>query len=459
MRLVTTIRSVLLAASVLAVGACDFDIPDLNNPGIDQLEDNPTRSSVTAAATGLLIGHRGNVAQANGYVAQLGILGREAYNFDQADPRYVGELLGGTLQPGSPFGGNFWAGPYANIRLANIIQRAAPQVAEFSAEEQAAIQGFSKTIEALDLLRVITTRDTNGAVIDTDRGLDDELAPVVGKDEAYAEIARLLDEGADDLDAAGEAFPFALSSGFAGFDTPATFRQVNRAIRARVAAYTGDYATVEAALGEAFLPDAIATLADLEVGAYHAFSTATGDQVNNLINPNIWVHPSVPADAQTQAGGDPDARVTRKVVTVAEGGSAQGLASDLKFTPLYASPSAPVAIIRVEELVLLRAEAAWAMDDLAAAKDDLDLIRTISGGLDALPADPTADEIEDELLYNRRYSLLFEGGHRWIDLRRFERLDDLPLDLPEHVRNARYPIPQPECDARPGEPRCELGSL
>ena len=28
---------------------CTLDVPDLNNPGIDQLEDNPTPSAVSAA--------------------------------------------------------------------------------------------------------------------------------------------------------------------------------------------------------------------------------------------------------------------------------------------------------------------------------------------------------------------------------------------------------------------------
>ena len=94
--------------ALVPVTGCDLFVPDLNNPPLDDLEVNPTRVTVGAACTGLLIGNRRNRAQANGYTAQLGILGREAYNFDQADPRFFGELLEGDLQRGSPFGGNFW---------------------------------------------------------------------------------------------------------------------------------------------------------------------------------------------------------------------------------------------------------------------------------------------------------------------------------------------------------------
>jgi hypothetical protein len=126
---------------------------------------------------------------------------------------------------------------------------------------------------------------------------------------------------------------------------------------------------------------------------------------------------------------------------------------------MYTSPTAPVPIIRNEELILLRAEAEWAQGDLDLAIDDLNIVRDVSGGLAALAPASTAAEVEDEILYNRRYSLLFEGGHRWIDARRFDRLEDLPIDQDGLVINARYPIPSQECDGRPGEPACAEGSM
>ena len=78
----------------------------------------------------------------------------------------------------------------------------------------------------------------------------------------------------------------------------------------------------------------------------------------------------------------------------------------------------------------------------------LDLIRTTSGGLAPYSGPVTQQALIDELLYNRRYSLLFEGGHRWIDLRRFGRLDELPMDLPAHNIQSRFPYPEAECLAR-----------
>ena len=53
-----------------------------------------------------------------------------------------------------------------------------------------------------------------------------------------------------------------------------------------------------------------------------------------------------------------------------------------------------------------------------------------------------------ELLKQRRYSLIFEGGHRGIDARRFNPLGDLPLDQPMHIRIPAFQIPLSECQAR-----------
>jgi hypothetical protein len=125
---------------------------------------------------------------------------------------------------------------------------------------------------------------------------------------------------------------------------------------------------------------------------------------------------------------------------------------------IYPAPDSSVAIIRNEELILLKAEALFfgQPTNVTAAFAALNLVRTASGGL--APRAETTDmtTFVDQLLYERRYSLLFEDGHRWIDLRRFSRM--LPLDQPDDKRNVRYPIPLAECDARPNEPRCMLGS-
>src|SRR2546422_2504108 len=108
-----TLRMAMLATLLLT--ACDFDVGDLNRPGLDTLQ-KPTVASVQALATGLLIGARKGVTERVGLVVEWGILGREALVLTPSDPRFVNELLQGSLDPGSNnFGGNFWVIPYSNI--------------------------------------------------------------------------------------------------------------------------------------------------------------------------------------------------------------------------------------------------------------------------------------------------------------------------------------------------------
>src|SRR5688500_15417185 len=113
-------KAITVAAVLLVSGACsDLTVPDYNNPSLEDLQTNPTPAKIAQAAQGLLVGSRVQQGTQNGYVSLLGIIGRESYNFDPADPRFMVEMLIGPLDGGSPaFGGNLFAFPYANIRTA-----------------------------------------------------------------------------------------------------------------------------------------------------------------------------------------------------------------------------------------------------------------------------------------------------------------------------------------------------
>jgi hypothetical protein len=446
MRTIASSTRLLLASALLLGHGCgDLDVPDLNDPGLADFQNNPTADTVAAAATGLLVQARLNIGASNGYVSHLGILGRESYNFDGADPRYVTELLEGDLQPGNNvFGGNFWLLQYRNIRNANILLGALDKpIAGLTDAAKEATRGFAKTIAALEYLVVINTRDDNGAVIQ--KSPDPHvLEPISMKAEVFAHIKTLLDEARTHLLAGGDAFPFPLGSGFAGFDTPATFLKANRAIKARVDVYTGDNAAALTDLGESFLT-VDAAMPNLRLGVYYAFGTGAGDQINLLNDPNQLAHPSIRAGAEMTANGMPDARVVAKLRMV-DSRTFRDLTSDQAFT-LYGSPTAPIPIIRNEELILLRAEASAATGDLMQAISDVNFIREKSGGL-APRADLTMMNILDEILKQRFYSLMYEGGHRWLDARRHGRLEMLPKDKPDHKIHAKFPIPQDEVNAR-----------
>lgn len=440
----------LVAACAFLLAACgDLTVPDFNNPSLEDLQGSPSPTTIRQAAQGMLIGTRSQMGAQNGYVSLLGIVGRESYNFDPADARFITEMLIGPLDPGSPaFGANLFGLRYRNIRLGNTILTALGQVAGLTTAQQEAVRGFVKTIQAYDYLMVINTRDDLGAPIDVDISPTGAPAAIATKAAVFARIGQLLDEAQTHLGAGGTAFPFSLGSGFAGFDTPATFAQVNRALKARVDVYMGNFAAALTSLGGSFIDPA----ASLDLGAYHAFSSTSGDVENALYDPTgraILAHPSIRADAQLKADASVDDRVTRKITTLPDPRTVQGITTDVMFN-IYTSPSARIPIIRNEELILLRAEANIGLNtpaSLTAANTDINTIRQRSGGLAPVVLATQAAAL-NELLYNKRYSLLFEGGHRWIDLRRYGRLNTLPLAVSTHTVPTRFPFPEAECLAR-----------
>ena len=61
-----------------------------------------------------------------------------------------------------------------------------------------------------------------------------------------------------------------------------------------------------------------------------------------------------------------------------------------------------------------------------------------------------------ELIYNRRYSLLWEQGTRWLDARRFNRLGDIVNELPSLPFVPKVmPLPKAECDRRGLKDNCQ----
>src|SRR5688500_13115711 len=158
-------RIIAAIGMVSVTSACkDLVVPDYNNTSLDDLVANPTPTKVAQAAQGLMVGTRVGIGAQNGYVSLLGILGRESYNFDAADPRFITEMVIGPLDGGSPaFGGNLFAAPYRNIRNANLLLGALEGVVGMSTEQKSAVSGFARTIHALVYMNVIITLDELGS--------------------------------------------------------------------------------------------------------------------------------------------------------------------------------------------------------------------------------------------------------------------------------------------------------
>lgn len=441
-------HTALLVVLVVLVSGCDIfkieDRPDPNNTELGTVINNPARSEVNTLVTGTESGLRTDLRI---YHINTGMIGREMYRFLAAEPRNTGDLLGkgnSELDAGSFYTTRPWAAFYTNIRNANILIQSVNTIQgdALSDAEKNGVFGFANTIKGYQYLMALTMQNENGIRLQNETDVQ-QTGALLSKEDAYAQIAALLDDAAADLQNAGSAFSFSLSSGFDGFNTPAGFLQFNRALRARVAAYRGNFDAVLTALDDSFVDET----ADLGLGVYHVYSTATNDQLNPVFaDPNAgsgdsWVaHPSWVADAE--AG---DERVDNKVVLRDEEASLDGLSSNYGLF-VYQSQDAPFPIIRNAELLLLRAEALAQRNnagDLDDAEDDLNVIRNAAGLPDFDRGTGGQAAVIDEMLRQRRYELFFEG-HRWIDMRRYDRLDDLPIDRAGDNVWESFPIPENE---------------
>ena len=449
--------SAALALGVL-LGGCSADellVPNYNNPTPESVAADP--AAVQYAVNGILGQNRATYGT---FVDQTGRFGRESYDYFPTDARNVSHFFAQSPLDPAGFAQPSWATRYRNLRnLFNLREAITASTTLSEAEKQGAF-GFISTMEALELHYVIAQVHNAGAPVEV-TGDPREVLPFVSRDSVYNNIIGRLNEGYAQLTSAGASLPFQLHAGFSlagDFSDAAGFAQFNRGIAARVEAWRAAlrnpacgadgavcYQNALAALSNSFLDPA----GDLDAGVYHVYSTDGGDSENPLnatVDPDLLAHASIVTDAPRQADGTPDARVEEKIRTLASARSQTGAIPTNYGFQIYGSNVSPTPIIRNEELILLRAEARYFTGDQAGALADINTIRTVSGGLAPIGAAAiaTTDAFITELLLQRRYSLLWEG-HRWVDVRRFNRLLGLPKDLPEHFIHEQQPIPQAEC--------------
>lgn len=435
---------------LLGTACSDLTVPNFNNASVDELTTNPTRPGIAAAAQGLLRGTRTNVGE---MVHWLGAFGREGYQMSTtgaALPGSVRDPLTGSNFPG----GNLWADPYRNIRNAHFLLGSVDQVAGLSDAEKEAVRGFAKTIQAYDFLQIIVTRDRFGAPIEVNSDPTGSPPPIATRAAVYAHIVTLLDEGHAHLRNAGSTgFPFRVHSGLSSFGSPATFARLNRALKARVDVYMENWTGALASLNESFMNPG----GPLDAGAYHVYTTNSGDLANPLFRlDRFYAHTRIRDEAQLRGDGTRDLRAQNKLNTVTPL-TVLGVTSNLQYTT-YNGPSARLPWIKNEELILLRAESNLRLGNHAAAAEDINLIRVRSGGLEPIHdlAGEDHEDIVTELLYNRRYSLVWEFGHTWVDMRRYGRLSQIPVTAADPRLHDAMPFPLAECLPRdPQPPGCE----
>jgi hypothetical protein len=458
-------HSVLLAAACTLFAGCgkDLTVPNFSNPTPEAVNSDPL-SNLQTRTSGVLTLARRNL----GWNTDAGLFGRESFNYGTDSRNTTSYLDAPAVDPGGLASGS-WTGFYTTLRAISELVGAVDDspAGVLTTQQQSAVKGFAHTLEALELSYLISSRDSLGIPVEIKTNAAD-LAPFVSRDSAYNYIVARLELARTELQAGGSAFPVKLNSGFAPFSTPTTFLKFNRALAARMNAYRASlgvtgcgaalsgacYTTTLQNLSESFIDASGA----LSTGAYWIYSASANDVANpqnNVTNTNLLLHPSIGSDAPKRADGSFDLRYQAKVRRLATPRvlGTGGLSIPTDYAPnLYPTQASPAPIIKNEELFLLRAEARYFTGDVAGALADINFIRVTSGGLAPVGAFVNKDAFLAELLLQRRYSLLLEG-HRWVDVRRFNLLSTLPIDIPSRQFIAtRQPVPVAECLSRQGSP-------
>jgi hypothetical protein len=444
-------------AFALLTGCKDTtSVPDLNNVSSATITNGLNSATVQLLVTGLLNNNRAGAGFR--YIVFSETMARDVYNLDPAEPRFVTEPLGTTIDPGGFVGAGSWGGYYQSLRTARTILDNLGGAADMSAEAKAGVRGIVRTIEALELYNLWALRGSFGEAVEVPATINDALQPILCQANALAAMSAKLDSAATDLAAAGSSFAVQLPAGFSSngaFNDPAGFLKFNRAIKARVELYRGligntaSFAAAVTAVNASFIDT---TSADgLKKGVYYTYSTAPGETTRPIAASTIYLNPAV--TDSIQAGDARKAKFT-SVTRLTRNGVSSSFQSPLTAP---ADLTSPLPVIRSAELALIRAQAEIELGQLDAATRDVNVVRRLEGGLSNLPTFTSKTAAINAVLYEKRYSLLLEGAQRLVDLRAYNRLNaqNFKAEITGDVFNSQVPIPKSETDLRGGNVACQ----
>jgi len=419
------ILSCLLVFGLIGFSSCSIDeVVDPNNPSLASVTGDPSKAELQGLITGLDARHRNYYGSAT---QMFGSFGREVWAFFESDPRFTGDWLGvglnGETYPDFFASAGTYITPYLAVKQANVLIDAANASSSLTSAEVGAYAGYAQTIKGHQLLYPLLQQFQNGIRTDVSDPLNP--GPIIGYDEALAIIRADLDAGFSSLSGVG-ALPYNLSGGYAGFDSGAGLASINRAIAARAALYAGDGAAALSALAQSFMN----LEGDLNVGPAHVYGNSP-DISNPLFYPYdrptstiLVVHPGLIEDAE--AG---DARLSKFAQRIENPATSASITDPGDYQDgRWATNISPIPYIRNEELILIYAEANLLTGNMDEALRAINIIRNAHNLAD-YSGGTSQDDMIEEILHQRRYSLWAEAGHRWVDLRRTGKLDADHIDI------------------------------
>jgi len=445
---------ILMPALLLAIAAgCDGPLDVTSKDKVPTETSITDSSSAHAAVAGMYHGLQ-SLDSYGESIPELGDLSADNAEFSGTSTSY-GEIDDNQITVFNTAVLSLWASAYDNINRANEILDKVGALGNIDADTKAEMMGEAYFVRALmyhDLVKFFG---------DVPIQLHATTDPHAGASITRSPVSAVYDLILKDLDSAQAGISDDEST------TTASAGAV-RALRTRVLFYMGDYSgaeseanVVETDFGYSLAPNysdlfsangsatpedifkVIATPLSAQESflSYDYFAKAVGGTY--LLRPTDGMMTAYDSSFDNEED-DPDQYQPtdlRGQWNIKFAGSRQYGA---KYRSITGTENFPV--LRLGEIILIRAEALARTAHLPEAVSELNLIRARAGEGNYVLGTHTTQEVIDAIVAERRLELAFEGD-RWFDLNRLGITPDvMGIDATQEL----YPIPQSEIDVAPG---------
>lgn len=408
---------VLAALALLALGACELDFTDPNQPAVEEVIVDP--ETLGRVAVGLQAQYSDQLADpvyVTGLVTnEIGATPTAFESYRKAD---AGDPITGDDGPSL----DPWSGQYDVVRTANVLIENAPQVG-FGPSTTSGIMALAKLYKAMAFGNLYQHYESFPLVVQP----TSSDAPFATRAEAMAEILRLLEEARQHIITTPPSAEFNSTILAPGFNMAAT-------IDAMLARYNLIAGNLDAAM-------AAAQRVPLNVLSEFRFAAA---DVNSLWN--LWYNSGNAFQMRAKQSFRLQAETgDQRVAYWVSPDTVLGATQRMDQIVRYNTSARTYPVYLPDEMRLIMAEVHARQGRLPEALTLVNAVRTpctstLAEPVACLPAltlaqVPTAQAMLDEILRQRRYELYLQGV-RWSDLRRFGQT----------VKYQFMPVPTIECD-------------
>lgn len=416
-------RAFLAIAATLALTACNEAlVPDYNTATGFQHSVGALQNEFSGAFNEV----RQDVA---GFEFAMDGFSRSSAYFTPSEPRFVTQLTGSTVLDNDNFGAGTWNHEYQAVKQTDSIIGVLPTLtnagATIPAANVTALQGVMESTKAMDYMYLLVSHDTNGIAMNTVGGpLTGNLAPILCARDAWKQIIAILDTAVAEFHAAGATTALGIPNSSFTLQTPPGYAALGTtaggyvgfalALRGRarveyayaIARGPGGTAPTATSAGSPDVNQLDSAITDItssslytaslsageavaanDLGVFHSFSSAAGDEANPLFGEASAIFALESAVRQIDTANDQRFLAKFGVAPGLPTSEGAEIASSMAYFNNIGL-STPVPIIRNLELQFLLARAYLGVGNTVKAAQIVDAVRTNVGGLPSGLAGP-----------------------------------------------------------------------